>query len=88
MVQISQNLWLSVWSDATVAAEAAGTRAGSGTYLAVYMCLSVALLAANFGSGVFITIGTVSGARTLYDDLVTKVHNSALGRAAGKTPSP
>ena len=62
-----------MWSDATVAAEAAGTHAASHTYLAVYFVLGIAVLVAGFGSGIFITVGTVNAARATYDALATKV---------------
>ena len=76
--QISQNWWLSVWSDATVAAEAAGTSVSTHLYLAVYFILGISVLVAGFGSGVFITIGTVNAARLFYDDLATKVRSTTM----------
>ena len=77
-----------MWSDATVAAEAAGTHAASSTYLAVYFLLGLAVLVAGFGSGVFITIGTVNAARATYDAFATKVRACAkvAGLGSGKDP--
>ena len=78
-MQIGQNVWLSVWSNATVAAEAAGTHAPSGMYLAVYFLLGVALLVASFSSGVFVTIGTVNAARTVYENFAAEVLTLEMG---------
>ena len=71
--QIGQNWWLSVWSDATLTAEAAGGAAPGQLYLAVYFVLGVASLAAQFTSGVFLAHGHLNATKELYNGLVTKV---------------
>jgi hypothetical protein len=71
--QIGQNWWLSVWSAATAAAEAAGESAPSHFYLSVYFVLGVASLGSQFTSGLFLVHGSVNAARGLYEGLINKV---------------
>ena len=71
-MQIGQNWWLSVWSDATAAAEAAGGAAPGRLYLTVYFVLGVASLGAQFTSGVFLAHGHLNATKQLYEGLVNK----------------
>ncbi|KAK9823485.1 hypothetical protein WJX72_003089 [[Myrmecia] bisecta] len=71
---IGQSWWLSVWSNATTAAERATGAALDGRfYLTVFLSLGVVALVMQAARSLVLVVGTIAAARRLHERLLAKV---------------
>jgi len=74
--QVAQNYWLSRWSDATAAADAAGgplPGAASHAFLRAYFALGVSALVCSLARNYALLNGSVAATRRLHARLLTRV---------------
>ncbi len=74
--QVAQNWWLSRWSDATAAADAAGgplPGAQSHAFLRAYFALGVSALVCSLARNYALLNGSVAATRRLHARLLTRV---------------
>eukprot|EP00884_Botryococcus_braunii_P017606 jgi/Botrbrau1/4529/Bobra.60_2s0019.2 len=72
-LQVGQNAWLAVWSNATSRAEAAGYEISAMRYLALYFILGMLSLGMQIGRSYSAVLGTVHAARRLHAQLLKKM---------------
>ncbi|KAL4446696.1 hypothetical protein ABPG77_007940 [Micractinium sp. CCAP 211/92] len=74
-LQAFQNFWLSIWSEATAAAEAGGDAAAMRThfYMLLYFAFGLSSLAFQVVKAVMLVIGSVNAARVLQERLLSCV---------------
>ena len=76
VAQVAQNWWLSRWSDATAAADAAGgplAGARSHAFLRAYFALGLLALACALARNYALLHGSVSATRRLHARLLSRV---------------